>query len=251
MKLRTYVNKRLNEFQTNLDEVVLSLDKEAIHDLRVALKRIFALRKILKSCVRDYNESYAFYFLEVKTIFKYTGIIRDNQLMIENAIKCLNEEEYMEFSSVRNEQLQTAKKGLYTYLNSIDLKRVRKDLLKVFGVLDVVRAEYMIKVTQQYTGKNEGRIVLQFNTTNCNYHLIRKWVKEQFYLLQVLNDVFKINGSYKLINRKKELGKVLGDWHDIRVLERHLKDAALGVSNHAVAKLDRDARNMLKCILRD
>lgn len=251
MKLGTYVNKRLNEFQTNLDEVVRSMDKEAIHDLRVALKRIFALRKILKSCVCDYNESYAFYFLEVKTIFKYTGIIRDNQLMMENGEKCLNEDEYLEFCTLRNEQIQIAKKGLHTYLNSIDLKKVRKDLLKIFGVLDVVRPEYMIKVTQQYTGKNEGRIVLQFNTMNCNYHLIRKWVKEQFYLLQFLNDVFKINGSYKLINRKKELGKLLGDWHDIRVLERHLKDAALGITNHAVAKLDREARNMIKSILRD
>lgn len=246
MKLSTYIRRQLNVFNTNLQLALYNQDREVIHDLRVALKRVFALQNILKMCVRDYEESYRIYFLEIRTIFKFIGEIRDHQLMVEWAERWLSESDFLDFEKERQSKIKIVAREINRYVERVNLNKSNLNLIKVFVTLDVIRPAYVKGVTEKYIGRNEGRILLELSTVNCNYHLIRKWVKEQYYLLQFLQDVLKVNVCDGVLKGKRELGKDIGEWHDLMVFCRCLNGCSVVVNNSVLAKLNKTAEEMLE-----
>ncbi len=248
MKISTHVNKQLIVFTNNLDIASNNKDKEAIHDLRVALKRVFALRKILKQSVFDYELSFKPQFHHVKTIFRITGIIRDNQIMINHAHLRLTHNDYINFRKVCNKTIKSSFIELNETLNTQNIKKEVNAITQLFYSLDNLRADFVINECVNYISENEKLINQQLSILQCNYHLIRKWIKEQYYLLSILKDVYKYGINENLLSQKKELGSSLGDWHDLRVLHQHFIHAGLNFNEDIITSIEQEAISLLSNI---
>ena len=79
---KEYLFKYLNEFRSNLDKAMHEYDQEAIHDYRVAVKRI---RAIIRAFNKIYDEPVFPMELinPLRMMFKAGGTIRDDQVQIE------------------------------------------------------------------------------------------------------------------------------------------------------------------------
>lgn len=74
LRQKKYLDKKNREWQQHLREFVDSRDPEALHQLRVTLKKVKALARFAKSCsggdhLKDFNG--------LRKMFKQAGIIRD------------------------------------------------------------------------------------------------------------------------------------------------------------------------------
>ncbi len=248
MLLRTYVNKQLTVFTDNLNIASINHNEDAIHDLRVALKRVFAVRKILKQSVVDYELSFKPRFHLVKTIFKTSGIIRDLQIMKHIAHERLKQNEYVNYRRKCNRIIKPA---ILQLQDTIDDRIIKKEvgfITKIFYALDILRPEFVINTFLNQISENENLIEEQQNTQNCNYHMVRRLIKEQYYLLSILKEVYKYKSDENLIAEKKELGSILGDWHDLRVFHHDLIHSKMTINPNTIVKLETEAKLLLNSI---
>ncbi len=248
MLLRTFVNKQLIVFTNNLNIASINHNEDAIHDLRVALKRVFAVRKILKQSVVDYKFSFKPHFHLVKSIFKTTGIIRDQQIMTHIAHKKLEQNEYVNYRRKCNRIIKPALLQLHKCIDYPDIKKEVNFITKIFYVLDILRPEYVINTFLDQISKNEHLIKEQLKTQNCNYHIVRRLIKEQYYLFSILKEVYKYKSDENLIAKKKELGSKLGDWHDLRVFHHNLIHSKMTINPNTITRLETEAKLLLNSI---
>ncbi len=248
MLLSTYVNKQLIVFTSNLKMASENKNKEAIHDLRVALKRVFAIRNILKTTINDYDLSIKPYFTPLKNIFKRTGTIRDHQILIQNAYNRLPHNEYIAFRKECNSTINNTHKNLLQYLNQITIDKEIRKTVKVFGILDLMRSEYITDSTSNIIKGHEALIKKELRSENCNFHLIRKWIKEQYYLYSLLTDFYNHDIKDSIIAKKKDLGSKLGDWHDLRILHHHWIHSENTIEKENIIKLENDSQALLNII---
>ncbi len=248
MLLSTHVNKQLIVFTNNLKMASENNDAEAIHDLRVALKRVFAIRHLLRISITDYNLSIKPYFKPLRDIFKQTGIIRDHQNLIQNAQNRLSHVDYIEFRRDCNSVIKNTHINLLQCLNHITIEKETRKITKVFGILDLMRSEYIIDSTLNLIIEKEAQINQELNSDNCNFHLIRKLIKEQYYLYSLLKDFYKYDIENTIIIKKKDLGSKLGDWHDLRILHHHWLHTKTTIENENIIKLENESQALLNII---
>ena len=169
--------------------------------------------------VRDYKLSFAPRFEDLRFVFKISGRIRDCQLMIAASKERLPQKQYYSFRRTCNTEINHAYSELTSYLANYSVKNIKREVIIVFRAIDLLRPEYVIFKIKDYVASNENLIQQEFNSETCDYHKIRRWVKEQYYLLVLLEEVFndKIEEQLKIF--KKETGSILGNWHDLNVLQ--------------------------------
>lgn len=221
-ELRRHVGILLISFRTNLLKANHDADMNDIHNLRLDLKQLFALFKVLKLCKveppNDFKES-----LEaVKALFKQTGVIRDNQLAIEYGQQILDYKTHKILKSKADKNIQKARDYIATELQRIDLDEVERDLALAFKETVYLKAAYILEHLKHKIHKDEDGIAEELEREDCDYHRIRRKVKEQFYLLTVIKDVLGEKVSSQTIDMKNEQAKALGKWHDWVVFEELL-----------------------------
>ncbi|MCW3786346.1 CHAD domain-containing protein [Plebeiibacterium sediminum] len=249
MLLHSYVNKQLIVFADNLNMASLNHNEDAIHDLRVALKQVFAVRNILKQSVLDYEHSFKPRFHLVKTLFKTAGIIRDRQIMMHLAQERLMHNEYVNYRRKCNRMIKPAFLKLQEIGESQNLKKEIRYITRIFYALDILRPEFVINIFIKRISENEKQIKEQQNKANANYHLIRRLIKEQYYLLSILKEVYKYNSDENQIAKKKEMGSKLGDWHDLRVFHHDLIHSKMTVNPNTVTSIETEAKSFLNSII--
>ncbi len=248
MLLSTYVNKQLIIFAQNLYLASENKDEDAIHDLRVALKKVFAIRNILKVTIQDYDQSIKPYFKPIRGVFKTTGIIRDHQILLHNANLRLPKREFTSFRRTCKTKIKSTHSTLIHNLNSIPIKKEISKVTKVFSILDIMRPDFIVESTLNIITNHERNIEQELLSPNCNFHDIRRWVKEQLYLYTLLKDVYKQKIKDSVITNKKQLGSKLGDWHDLRVLHHHWVNSKDSINNDYIKKLENEAHLLLNSI---
>ncbi|MCF6241311.1 MAG: CHAD domain-containing protein [Bacteroidales bacterium] len=218
-----YIHK--TNFENNLKIVAQTAPEEAIHDMRVSIKRLRLLYKFMDYCF-DKQFKAVKKSKSLSKVFKSAANLRDIQIqtkLIEDIEEKLNIK-LSEWIIRNNEKEKTEIERLKNYLKKYNYFKLEKQFVKSEHLLEVklkeTKADFNILINKYFNNRLE-KIALLLNQDKIDYHKIRKRIKEPTYLTEIIN-INTGNVPEKLILLKK-LGKLLGDWHDIEVFIREKK----------------------------
>ena len=217
-KLGRKAAELLYSFQKNLDKANKGTGKKEIHNLRLDLKELFALLNILELCIDGFPKEYKPSVKAIRSIFKLTGEIRDNQLVEKHAKEILPLKAYKAIKKNTAENIEVTKQKLKKALRRLDLEDVKLSLILVFGETSHIKGKMIVLNLKHRIKRDEEKIRKELNKKNANYHQVRRLIKEQYFLLLTLRNVFKEEVKQKQVKRNNRSGKLLGDWHDLIIL---------------------------------
>ncbi|MGQ1784301.1 MULTISPECIES: CHAD domain-containing protein [unclassified Saccharicrinis] len=230
-RLVRHAGNLLNSFHKNLQKSNRYTDKKDIHNLRLDLKQIFALLKVLDLCMGNISKDFYKSVKTVHKLFKLTGIIRDNQLILKRAKQTLPFKPYKTVKRITDKNIKKASQALEESLEQINIKQVRQDLILGFKETLHVRADMVIHHLKHRINRDEKKISKELAQKETDFHLIRRLVKEQFFLLVTLKEVFGVNVGYSKVAHKEKLGKDLGEWHDWVVCKSKIEEWDVGLDD--------------------
>lgn len=229
MRLENYVEEQLNQFYHNLIKAIENTDSVAIHDLRVVLKRLFALNKVVDIFFPDLSSFYKDSLEKTHCVFKQAGVIRDNQVMSKLALQWLSEEEYIKFIDFISSKMSSSKEKLNRLYPDVNIEVICNEFCWSF---ERISSDYMCEFRNHllaYVENNGKKISESVQSEKCDFHAVRRWVKEQYYIQIQLNEVMGLNINKEILNKKNQHGKLLGKWHDLKVFEKQLKKSGCNV----------------------
>ena len=222
--LLDYLSKQKDEFIRNYKIAVKTQDVDAVHDMRVATKRLNTLIRML-----NFNEKANFRlkkgFKPMRFVYKQFGNIRDFQVLGVLVA---------EFQTKTGLNLTTLVKECETRAKTeINLL---KEVIRYFQYSAIKRNFKLInryirnKTSEELCSKimlyREDRAkLLEFYSDKLNkerdLHEARKMIKDTGYLMEMLTD--ELPDFATELKTYKELGSLLGTWHDREVLLAYLK----------------------------
>jgi CHAD domain-containing protein len=237
-KLLSYFNHQIEAFRENLTKVREESGFDAIHDMRVAIKRLRAVfilaEKLQPGFSGEQTEG------ELRQLFRLSGKMRDAQVQLALL---------MDYES----SMETAFSQYTTYLRNFERKAVKKfnDYVHLKSETDFIRATELmlpdlilksdnIRIKSAlHTLLEELFTAVESLKTDQQHdehlHEIRRKLKQCNYLLSVFDtedDAFpRMN---KLLKKLEKANELLGKWHDhviaIGYLSRFLKSKPTGDS---------------------
>ncbi|OQX82340.1 MAG: hypothetical protein B6D64_00590 [Bacteroidetes bacterium 4484_276] len=195
-----------------------SMEEEAIHQMRVAIKRIRAIRKLKKhinfpSLLDD--EQYA----AIKTIFAVSGQMRDLQIqrnLLKGYINDLNftfDDLAAHLEELENQLLETFRQTIQT-LDFNQFNEVARIAEPLDGQEDRINLE---KESVDFLHKKIGKIneLILLMDKDEFVHALRKQIKQLYFILQFIKKHFPKNEltQYKL-KALKNIGEHIGNWND-------------------------------------
>jgi len=213
-----YIFKYLDAFRENLEKATHEYDPEAIHEYRVAVKRI---RAIVRALDRIYSEPLfpQNMILPLRIIFKAGGTIRDDQVQIE-LVEGVEKESGLTFPLIKDHYTNRIEDQRNSFfLESVDFdysivaqiaqqaKRLLNPLDDAFLELNLYRRlhESMEKLKLKRYDLDEPDELHNFRTRFKSSGYIAEMVYHSQYSHKVSKTVY---------NRMKNFGQELGKWHD-------------------------------------
>jgi CHAD domain-containing protein len=211
--------KYVEKFEAEFLRAINTEDEEAIHDLRVAIKKIRALFLFLKeSGMADIKSDYP-YLGNLKKIFKKAGKLREVHIHknlyeqyrkrlgqdfpeLEEHLRNLEEEsrnayhEYM--PGIQFRKFYRAANSLQKEIQGISRKKLNKKLYEFIRVRVEQCHQYMFEAHYEQ-----------------HLHQIRKYMKHiRFIIGQQIGDVHKVFEDELSFEDTKKVEDILGEWHD-------------------------------------
>lgn len=215
--LNRYLFYQRKTFEKCFPKIQDVTDDEAIHDIRVSIKKIRTLLLLLDYIYPgewDIREHYQ----PFRKIFKRLGFIRDLQVQQKLAA-------YLRQKGTGNIQ------GYQAFLKDHE-KATRFNVniwLRIYSMPDWHTLEEDIRDCYFRTGKkmiiqkandyidqkiNQAKKI-SHQKDRITIHLIRRLLKEARYMMDMIGSVFKDRTEYKLIQSKiRPIENYLGEWHD-------------------------------------
>ncbi len=223
-----FLETQLQLFKGHFLVTRASMDEDAIHQMRVAIKRIRTIQKLKKHInfptIID-DEQYG----AIRRIFQVSGMLRDLQIQQE-LLKRFRKELKFDFADLTR-HLSGQEAILTTRLNEtireIDFSQFSAlpDPVATLGDLDE-KAD-LERQSLDFLKKKISKIqrLILLLDREEQVHDLRKQVKQLFFILQFLETHFPESplGDYRL-KALKDIGEHLGDWNDRDVFERMLGD---------------------------
>jgi CHAD domain-containing protein len=210
-------------FVSNYSIVRKSADMEALHEMRVSLKRISTLVRMLNYRNKA-NFRLRVSYRPLRQLFKLVGPLRDFQvqLLLLDELKLnikIDDEILVKFTAKKNyyEKRFLTKKQLFEILIFKRNFRIIEFYLKH---IDAEVIEFQMK---EYQNNRKVMLGVYSNKGNVkfNLHSARRMIKDMAYLIEMSNpDIFTENLKYK---EYKEIGHYLGNLHDNIVMLGFLK----------------------------
>jgi CHAD domain-containing protein len=219
--LQKYLEKQLLQFGANFGQVCADSDADAVHDMRVAVKRIRALEVLAGKVAQNQIDPEA--SGDLRQLFKLSGRIRDMQVQ-QHLLDLLAAKLNTSFGELavylKNSEHKSIKKFTEFVGNHSDTDfagSLAREIIKIFngasendlaaGVKSVV-AEIIETVRLMKTDQQHEEYL----------HEIRRKLKQYNYLLSVYD---KQSSDYaELLITLQHLEKandLLGEWHDLDV----------------------------------
>jgi CHAD domain-containing protein len=202
--IRSYFSRYLEQFRVNLEKAMEDYDPEAIHEYRVAVKR---LRSIIRALDRIYEEPLFHHRMiqPIRLMFKAGGTIRDDQVQI-GLVEKLEKEYGASFPLIKD-----------YYKKRIEDQRNFFFAAQVDNVLEPLDDAYL-ELTL-YKRLHESMEKLKRKRYDLDkpemLHRFRTRIKENGYIAEM---VYHSQYSHKVTkaayNRMKNFGQDLGNWHD-------------------------------------
>ena len=212
--LNTYYSGILKKFRKKFNVVLKNPeDEEAIHAVRVSIKRINAFSKFIKHINKhfDYDTAYS----PLQKLYKEIGNSRDPQLMLDQVYKILGE---------------SGKSAIIIKANhALNISKYRKIFKKDFFKAHQINVEHAIKQCSLKKGtvryldslKTQIKSIINLNpgTRMPRLHELRKLLKEMQYNLHFLATETDLEcQGEKADAQLKYMTNLLGDWHDRKML---------------------------------
>ncbi|MFN8254608.1 MAG: CHAD domain-containing protein [Bacteroidales bacterium] len=214
--IHTYFSINSGLLKSNLKEAIKTAEVEAIHNMRVSIKRLNTLLLLLNSGKTPYlrlNGNFDY----LKAIFKSSGYLRDLQVM-QNLV--INHEHFSvnpgfeQFLSILKREENTAIKKFNSFSESIDLLKLSRILNLIHFHIANLQENGLDETIQRLKWKQFKKLrnFSNSNSQKYNLHSARKVIKKLVYIAEMTagNDALQDN-QQKLL---KEAGRCLGEWHD-------------------------------------
>lgn len=199
---KQYLVQHWENLETQFDRFCEVQDAEALHQFRVATKKIHSLLKL--QCVLEEGKSGLSEFKDVREIFKHAGKIREAQLHLANMEALQIKDASIKSTLQETITYQTAKFELkrrwYSQLIESSLSKIKDQLVP----LDEELAESFLFHHLRAVGKNCQRVYFL-----GTLHESRKSIKTIQHLSEIFPE-FQVNWEYLEFLQSK-----IGAWHDL------------------------------------
>jgi CHAD domain-containing protein len=193
-------------------------DQEAIHDYRVAVKRIRAIFRAMNNIYTEPvfpNEL----IYPLRVMFKAGGTIRDDQVQIElvEGLEKANDFAFPLIKAFYSKRIEDQRTEFF--LKSVDFNyflvdEIAKDIESVVEPLDDEYLESQL-YKRLYQSMEKLKIKRYDIISPALLHKFRTKIKENSYLAEMMSQsVYSSKVSKSTYNRLKVFGQELGDWHD-------------------------------------
>lgn len=223
-KYVSYFKEQIKTFRVNFIRSKSRKNFEAIHDYRVALKRIRNLINFLRHIPggKDLKNCYKINHLQLA--FKSGGILREMQI---NRIKLNGYESQlgMKFNGFRNfigQREANALTKLEQARHRFSAKKLSRFEKKVARAMEHISSSTFLKHVDQFIEKRIGQIRELVNTRHVEsaLHRIRRHTKSIKYLLEMTKAGTRNFGNLKFeFDIITALEDLIGDWHDLQVFK--------------------------------
>ena len=203
-------------------------DVDAVHDYRVAVKRLKALFNLAEGINPDFHAQKQ--FRRFRLVFKSAAELRDLHIQIDIAgefstLPGFPGGEYLAF--LRKRAGKAAAEMVEIGVN-FDLERLEKKRGKIARALENSEAEAAGRIMRarfdslrdELTAEIDGR-----EPEDRKMHAVRKLAKEFHYLGEIIRDCFpeRMADGEILFAKLKRVHQALGKWHDYEVSRDWLK----------------------------
>lgn len=218
-RLESYSAKQCSVFLTNYNLALSSSDADALHDLRVAIKRIRAVFMLLE---KMFPKQFDIPEVEgnLRELFKLSGRMRDAQVQqllvttFEQNLNCSLTEYQNYLKKTEKKAISKFKMYLKGYHPEHDLEVIQNIVIALMASTDrdpvrqnIIQLvdELMITVRKMQTDQEHDELL----------HEIRRKLKLCTYLLSIFRKTDaalpKLKETMKVLDTANDL---LGDWHD-------------------------------------
>ncbi len=213
-----YLNKYLDRFEQNLEQARIAYEPEAIHEYRVAVKRIRAVVRAVNQAAEEEILSPEIIF-PLREMFKAGGPIRDDQVQTE-LVEQLERDSGRKFPLIKafyRKRIDNQRDKFFVRSVDFDypsIGRIREDLAESLQSLDPVEFEQQLYDWLKETMEKLRKKRFSLDEPD-RLHRFRTRFKEKGYIVEMLyqsQEDFRITRS--AYERIKDFGLELGNWHD-------------------------------------
>jgi len=193
---------------------------KAIHDLRVAIKKLRSYLKLLTILLNDGKETD---FEKTEQLFSVLGKHRDIEmgLLLLQSLEKENKMTYAAFRMQLKVALQTTEIWVQNALNKYDEKGLADLTTELQQYLKEKNNQALLDKTGIALTKELKKLKRLTRHFEAHPHEIRKMLKNVFYWISICPKDFLI-GAVQVSKLKKSLNH-LGDWQDHEMLYRKIK----------------------------
>ncbi len=225
-KILVYLDKRLSGIRENYDLAREKVDAEAVHDLRVHLKRARALFSLIEALEPGFNARRE--FRPFKELSRATRRLRDIQVQIE----------LFDHSTRR---LKNKPDGFRRFLELLEDRLKREFTVssgpQVMQILQSGRDSLEEALSGISAAASLPRAEARYHQLKAEFldlaclaekddsvlHELRTRAKQTHYTFEITRICFRrLGGERRFVGRVKRLHGLLGDWHDREVAFEHL-----------------------------
>lgn len=223
--LNRYLFYQRKTFERCFPKIQDVTDDDAIHDIRVSIKKTRTLLLLLDYIYPgtwDIGEHYR----PFRKIFKRLGLIRDLQVQQKLAVylhqKCPgNIEGYSAYLKDHEKVTRSNVNNWLRMYSSPDWQSLEEDIRTFY--FRTGKKQIILKANDYIEHKINHAKEISHQKDRITIHLIRRLLKEARYMMEMIGSVVKETADYKpLQNKIKPIENYLGDWHDRMVALDHI-----------------------------
>ncbi len=222
--VRDYLLEQKKKFIVNYKTSIEEQGIDAVHDMRVAAKRLNTTVRML-----NFNEIANFRlkksFIPVRFVYKQFGGMRDFQVLTI-LVKEFQEKMELDLSIIIDdceERIKYVTSELRNVMKFFKYRTILRNFKLIERYIENKTIDELIIKVLNYRENRIDKMKFYSNKSNekRNLHEVRKMIKDISYLMEMSTEV--LPDFSKELNQYKELGSLLGTWHDRAVLLNYLK----------------------------
>lgn len=211
--------KELQVFYRNLSILQNNLDQEAIHDLRVSIKKLRSYYRLYVNILAKDKD--AVFSLATKKLFSVLGRQRNIEISIELFQKLNGEKKISELEKHFKLFLEETKQSSRSVLKHYAPVELRKSTLEIEKNSSQLEDEKIKRDLLRLFKNSIADVKKHLKDFSENYHIARKKLKDIFYWNEILPENFYFKKQE--LKSLKTILDHLGDAQDLVVLRSNLK----------------------------
>lgn len=220
-KVTAYYRKLHLQCIQSLERYVQSGSKDALHELRVSLKKLDALFWVANKLILDFRRRKL--FSSYRSLFKRAGIIRDAQVQLELLETFDKEGDLAAVSQHLKNEITDQHQKLVAAAPDLQLQ-LHKLPLTIPPYFNQMQVKEVARFTEKLIKKQEKK--WKKMPSNKNLHHSRKPIKHLLYLTAFLAETDEKSLSKTEAKHWDKLQQTLGNYHDYTELLRMLKGSS-------------------------